>query len=169
MNILVAVASRHGATREIAEALGQALRESGHAVAVRDAGHVRDLEGVDAVVLGSAIYMGNWLAEARQFVERHRAKLAALPVWLFSSGPLGQDDPKPEGDFAHLEALLQATQASGHRTFVGKLDRSGLGRGERLMAKMVKAPEGDFRNWEAIHAWADEIAAALPSPVASGS
>src|SRR5689334_11047618 len=132
MNILIVVSSRHGSTGEIAGAIGQELRESGHAVEVRDALKVRAVAGFDAVIVGSAIYMGNWLAEARQFVERNRTELAAVPVWLFSSGPLGQDDPKPQGDFAALPELLQAAQARGHRTFVGKLDKSELGFGERM-------------------------------------
>ena len=159
MNILVAVASKHSSTRGIAEAIGQELRRSGHTVQVRGADEVNGLGGYDAVILGSAIYMGNWLAEARQFVDKNRASLATMPVWLFSSGPLGQSDPQPPGDFAHLRELMDATQARGHRTFVGKLDRSSLGRAERLVAKVVRAPEGDFRDWEAIREWAREIAA----------
>jgi menaquinone-dependent protoporphyrinogen oxidase len=169
MNILVAVASKHGSTLAIAEAIGQELREAGHAVEVRNTVQVSNLENVDATIVGSAIYMGNWLPEARKFVESHRASLLKVPVWLFSSGPLGQDDPQPRGDFAHLQELMQATQARGHQTFVGKLDKAELGLGERLVAKMVKAPEGDFRDWEAIRAWAREIASALPSPATPGS
>jgi menaquinone-dependent protoporphyrinogen oxidase len=105
--------------------------------------------------------MGNWLPEARDFVDRNRQRLAAVPVWLLSSGPLGQDDPQPHGDPAHLDELMQATHARGHRIFVGKLDKSELGLRERLAAKMVKPPEGDFRDWEAIRAWTDDIATAL--------
>jgi menaquinone-dependent protoporphyrinogen oxidase len=167
MNILIVVASRHSSTRQIAEAIGQELRDSGHSVQVRSAAEADSAEPYDAAILGSAIYMGNWLAEARQFVEQHQATLSAVPVWLFSSGPLGRDDPKPPGDFAHLPELMQATQARGHRTFVGKLDKSALGFGERLTVKLVKAPDGDFRDWEAIRGWAREIALALPEPVPS--
>jgi menaquinone-dependent protoporphyrinogen oxidase len=169
MNILVAVASKHGGTREIAEAIGQELRESGRAARVRIVSEVRDVGRYDAAIVGSAIYMGNWLADAQQFVERHRADLSALPVWLFSSGPLGQDDFQPRGEVAHLQELLEVTQARGHRTFVGTLDKREFGLGERLVARMVKAPEGDFRDWEAIRAWTREIAAALPSPTAFSS
>jgi menaquinone-dependent protoporphyrinogen oxidase len=161
MNILVAVASKHGSTRAIADVIAQELRESGHAVEVRNAGEVSNAKPYDAAIVGSAIYMGNWLAEARQFVEANRVKLATMPVWLFSSGPLGRDDPQPPGDPAHLQELMQATQAWGHTIFVGALDKGTLGLGERLVAKMVKAPEGDFRDWEAIRGWAREIASAL--------
>jgi menaquinone-dependent protoporphyrinogen oxidase len=169
MNILIAVASRHGSTRRIAEVIGQELSNCGHSVQVRSAAEADSAEPYDAAIVGSAIYMGNWLAEARRFVEKYRATLSVVPVWLFSSGPLGRDDPKPPGDVAHLPELMQATQARGHRTFVGKLDKGDLGLGERLAVKLVKAPDGDFRDWEAIRGWAREIASALPEPVPSGT
>ena len=165
MNILVAVASRHGSTREIAEAIADELRKSGHAIDVRNAAEVGDAEMYDAVIIGSAVYMGNWLPEASHFVDRNQKSLAAVPVWLFSSGPVGREDPQPKGDPIHLDKLMEAAQARGHRIFVGKLDKSSLGRGERLIAKMVRAPEGDFRDWEAIHGWTREIVTALQAPV----
>jgi menaquinone-dependent protoporphyrinogen oxidase len=161
MNVLVAFASKHGSTRQIAEMIGQELSDSGHTVQVRSVSEASTAEPYDAAIVGSAIYMGNWLGEARQFVEKNQARLSAVPVWLFSSGPLGQEDPQPRGDFAHLQELMHATQARGHRTFIGKLDRSELGFGERLVVKIVKAPEGDFRDWEAIRSWSREIASAL--------
>ena len=164
MNLLLAVASRHGSTLEIAEAIARKLRAAGHAVDVRNVAETPTPEGYDAVIIGSAIYMGGWLPAARQFVEHNRAKLAGVPVWLFSSGPLGQDDPQPKGDPAQLAELLQATNARDHHIFVGKLDKRELGVGERLIARMVGAPEGDFRDWAAVQAWAGAIAAALPAP-----
>jgi menaquinone-dependent protoporphyrinogen oxidase len=167
MNILIAVASRHGSTQEIAEAIAQELRAARHTVQVEKTGEVDDITGYAAVIVGSAVYMGDWLPEARQFVERHQTELAARPVWLFSSGPLGQEHPRPEGDPAHLAALMQDTGAQGHRIFVGKLDRSDLGLAERLITKAIKPPEGDFRDWPAIRAWAQEIAAALPVAAAA--
>jgi menaquinone-dependent protoporphyrinogen oxidase len=163
MKILVAFASRHGSTSEIADALAQELRVAGHSVAVRQADEVKELGGYEAAVIGSALYMGDWLPEARRFVEDNRETLATIPVWLFSSGPLGPDDPQPHSDPAHLDAMMRATGARGHRLFIGKLDRSSLGFGERLIAKVVKAPEGDFRDWEAIRSWAREIAMAVPT------
>jgi len=163
MRILIAVASRHGGTRGIAEAIGQELRTAGHSVTVEHAGGAMSVEGYDAALVGSAVYMGAWLPAARQFVERHAAALTAMPVWLFSSGPLG-DDPQPGPPLAHLDALMQETGAREHRIFVGKLDKGEIGFGERVVAQAVKAPEGDFRDWAAIRAWADQIAAALAAP-----
>jgi menaquinone-dependent protoporphyrinogen oxidase len=168
VKILVAVASKHGGTEGIAVAIAQELRKAGHAVDLQNVGQVSSVGGYDAAIVGSAIYMGKWLREARQFVDHNRDMLSRMPVWLFSSGPLGPANPKPSVDPAHLEEMLVATRARGHRIFVGDLDRSALGLGERLIVKLVRAPEGDFREWDLIRDWAREIAAALataPVPV----
>jgi len=154
MNILIAVASRHGSTRGIADVIAQELTASGYTATVRDAGEVTDLEQYDAAIVGSAIYMGNWLPEARRFVQHNRDRLSALPVWLFSSGPLGEDEPQPRDDPGHLTDLMRACGAREHRTFLGKLASNDLGFGERLAVKVVRAPEGDFRDWPAIREWA---------------
>ncbi len=161
MNILVTAASKHGSTLEIATAIGAELRQAGHVVDVVDVRQNPALAGYDTAVIGSAIYMGSWLAEAHTFIEANQAALAQMPVWLFSSGPLGAENPQPEGDPAQLPELLDLTQARGHQIFVGSLDKSDLGMMEKMMVKAVKAPYGDFRDWEVIRAWAREIAAAL--------
>ncbi|MBC8076628.1 MAG: flavodoxin domain-containing protein [Chloroflexales bacterium] len=169
MYILIAIASRHGSTREIAEALAKELCVAGHSVEVQTIDENTAIETPDAVVIGSAIYMGGWLPEAREFVERSWLRLASVPTWLFSSGPLGHDDPQPQGNPAQLDELLATTGAREHRVFVGKLDKQRLHMGERLITAMVKAPEGDFRDWDAIRAWAHEIAAALALVSASSN
>ncbi len=168
MNILIAVASRHGSTHEIAGALGRELRVAGHTVDVWEAEQAPPAAHYDAALVGSAVYMGSWLPAARDFVERNRDALTEIPVWLFSSGPLGADDPKPHGDPAQIPALMAEIGASGHRTFVGNLDPATLGFGERLVTRAVKPEPGDFRDWPAIRAWADEIAAALAAHAPAG-
>lgn len=165
MTILIAVASKHGSTREIAQTIAEDLCTQGLAVDLQDAGEVSSVAGYQAVVLGSGIYAGSWLPEAKRFAEQHRTELARLPVWLFSSGPIGLEDPQPHDDPQKLAAPLGDVIVRDHRIFVGKLDRQQLGFGERLIARVVSAPEGDFRDWEAIHQWADEIAAALAPAV----
>jgi menaquinone-dependent protoporphyrinogen oxidase len=161
MRVLVLAASRHGSTTEIAAAIAEALVRRGldaDANAIEDATPQR----YDAVVLGSGVYMGHWLEPARRFAEQHAAALAERPVWLFSSGPLGPPEHLvPEGDPVDVAALLEATGARGHRVFAGRLRKKGLGFGERAMVAAVHAPEGDFRDWDAIDAWAGEIAHAL--------
>jgi menaquinone-dependent protoporphyrinogen oxidase len=161
MKILVAVASKHGATEEIAETIGRWLRDRDLDVDVRKVDDVADVDSYEAVVLGSAVYMGKWLEPARKFVEQHADELADRPTWLFSSGPLGTP-PKPEWDKAvQIEAIIAMTGAREHRIFVGKLDKSRLTVGMRAVVRAVHAPYGDFRDWPAIADWADEIADTL--------
>ncbi|MDX1689002.1 MAG: flavodoxin domain-containing protein [Candidatus Promineifilaceae bacterium] len=179
MKILIAVASKHGSTREIAEAIGEELRAADHQTDLWDLvegeraavdsvvamgaggseGDVYDVASYDAVVAGSAIYMGRWMAEAREFVAEHAEQLQAVPVWLFSSGPLGEEYPEGMGVPEHLDDLLAQTEARDHMVFVGRLDKSQLNLAERLAVRMVKAPEGDYRDWDAIRDWARGIAA----------
>lgn len=162
VRVLVAVASRHGATAEIAERIGIAIRAAlpSATVDVRAADQVATVDGYDAVVLGSAVYVGRWLEPARNLVARHGAALAAVPVWLFSSGPVG-DPPKPDEDPGDEALLLTATGAREHVVLAGRLDRHQLGFAERAVAAVVRAPRGDFRDWAAIDVWAGGIAEAL--------
>jgi menaquinone-dependent protoporphyrinogen oxidase len=161
MRALVSVASKHDSTSEIGAAIAKSLRDAGLEVEVIPPDKVASLQGVDAVVLGSAVYYGKWLAPAAELVERHRDELLKLPVWLFSSGPLGSPDPKPEGVPAGVSELAESIHARGHRVFAGSLDKRQLGLGERAIVRVVKAPSGDFRDWATIGAWAHGIAQAL--------
>src|ERR687888_2093645 len=126
MKVLVTPATRHGATGEIAQAIGEALRDQGLDPTVLEPEQVEGVDGYDAVVLGSAVYAGHWLKPARELVARCGSALAARPVWLFSSGPIG-DPPKPEEDPVDVADLLRATGARQHRVFAGKLVKKQLG------------------------------------------
>jgi menaquinone-dependent protoporphyrinogen oxidase len=155
MTVLVIHASKHGATTEIAEALGRDLWARGVNAEVRSADEVDGVVGYDAVVLGSAIYMGRWLPEATALVDECGEDLATRPTWLFSSGPIG-DPPQPAAP--DLSELVERVHARGHRVFGGKLERGTLSLPERAIARVVKAPFGDFRDWAAVDDLADEIA-----------
>jgi menaquinone-dependent protoporphyrinogen oxidase len=161
MRILVAVASKHGSTREIAETIAQELQANGLSVDLQNAESVIKVSNYDAVVFGSAIYAGNWLPEAKRFAETFRTQLAKVPFWLFSSGPIGAENPKPNDDPEMLAASLGGVKPREHHVFVGKLDPGTLGLGERLIIKAFKSPTGDFRNWEAIRDWGRNIATTL--------
>lgn len=160
MKILVSAASKHGATADIATAIAERLVAAGHEADVLAPDAVTSVAGYDAAVIGSGVYIGHWLDVAKALVERVGEELATKPVWLFSSGPVG-DPPKPEEDPADLPELMAATGARGHRLFAGLVDKSRLGLGEKVILKAVRAPEGDYRPWDEIRAWADEIAAEL--------
>lgn len=159
--ILVAYASKHGSTEGIAEHIARRLTERGLTVEVREAEKVVDLGVPDAVILGSAVYAGSWMKEASEFARRFVDTLSAVPVWLFSSGPLGEKVEDEEEQPRQLAELRESVRPRGHEMFFGALDRAQLSFGERMIAKAVKAPEGDFRDWDAIAAWADAIASEL--------
>ena len=97
MSVLVAYASRHGATQGIAERIADRLRQDGVTAEALPANQVQDLAPYDACVVGSAAYMFHWLADANRFVQRNRHELAARPLWLFSSGPLGDGPGRRQG------------------------------------------------------------------------
>lgn len=163
MNVLIAYATRHGSTREIAEALATEIEAAGFHIDLRDAASVSSLEDVDAVVLGSAIYVGQWQESAVDFIERFQGRLQRLPVWLFSSGPIGED-PFPKDEPAATPELVEKTGARDVRSFAGRLDRAQLGFGERLVTRVVRAPAGDFRQWQQIREWGRMIACDLAEP-----
>jgi menaquinone-dependent protoporphyrinogen oxidase len=157
VKVLVTAASRHGATQEIAEAIGRTLSDRGVAASVVPISDVTNLDGYDAVVVGSAVYMGQWLESARTFAERYSVPLSSRPTWLFSSGPIG-DPPRPkESEAVDVDEIVSNTQAKEHHLFAGKLDKSKLGFGERAVMLAFRAVEGDYRDWSEIEAWAGSI------------
>jgi menaquinone-dependent protoporphyrinogen oxidase len=158
MRVLITAATRHDATREIAEAIGAGLVERGMDAETRPIDEVTELAGYDAVVLGSAVYMGRWMKEAANFVRLHHSLLAERPLWLFSSGPVG---PKALPEAADIAEFRQLLEIRDHRTFDGALDARKLSLAERITVKAVKAPYGDYRNWEDIDTWARSIANSL--------
>lgn len=163
MRVLVASASKYGSTGEIAAAIAETLDAEGIEPELR---RVEDLDGVadyDAVVLGSAVYMGRWLRQARRLVDAHAPELAERPTFLFSSGPLG-DRSAGEKDVA-VDELMEKSGAREHRVFPGRLEKSRLHFGDRAVATAVRAPEGDYRHWEEIASWARHIARELRTPV----
>lgn len=152
---LVAYASKHRSTSEIAERIASVLRRRGLDAEARAVGEVSEVETYDGVVIGSAVYFARWLPEATQFLRRHRDALRAVPVWLFSSGPVGDAGAMEPPELADLWLSISPLD---HRVFAGKLDRRELGFGERLLSRAVKASEGDYRAWSEIEAWAESIA-----------
>jgi len=163
--VLVAYATKYGGTADIAERIGAVLREAGLRTEVLPAGRVTDLAPYTAVVLGSGVYVGRWRKEAVTLLKANEQVLAGKPVWLFSSGPSGEGDAvELAGGWRFPKALQPVAdrlQPRGIALFHGVVDEKKLGRIERWMIKNVKAPLGDFRDWDAITAWAQAIADAL--------
>lgn len=155
--VLVAFASRHGSTEAIAIGIATRLAQRGCICTTRSAELVDDVSGFDACIIGSAVYLGRWMPAARDLVSRHRDALLKKAVWLFSSGPIGEP-ARPLTDPIDASAALADLQAVDHLRFAGRLDRASLSFPERIAVQVVGAPDGDFRDWDAINAWADGIA-----------
>jgi len=175
MRVLVTYASKHGSTQGIAEAIGTRFRERGLETEVRPIGKVDGLDGYDALVIGSAVYLGSWMKEAVRFLDRHEEALHRVPVWIFSSGPTGTDadnagpidsvDTEKFSFLAKQRQRLDALGARDHRVFRGALDPKELNFLERSAIKAAKSELGDFRDWDAVARWADDIAdAAIAGP-----
>lgn len=167
--VLVVYGSKYGSTKEIAERIGGKLGAEGLSVDVQPAGAVSDLSPYGAVVLGSGVYAGQWVKEAGRFLESQEAALAQLPVWLFSSGPTGEGDPVeimkgwrfPE----NLQPIADRIKPREIAFFGGEIDPNKLSLPEKLIVRALKAPTGDYRNWDSIEAWAGSIAAELQNEV----
>lgn len=163
--VLVSAASTHGSTSEIAQVIGQVLSEGKLAVTVLPPEEVRSIEEFDAIIIGSAVYAGHWLDPAKDLVDRCRGQFSGRPVWLFSSGPVGNPLSKlAQGmakDPVELAGLRVATRARDHHMFAGKLDRRVLSHAQRASLLIFRGLEGDFRDWAEIRRWASSIAEQL--------
>jgi menaquinone-dependent protoporphyrinogen oxidase len=167
-HVLVAYATKYGATAEIAEAIGAGIREAGADVDVRPAREVRDLAGVDAVVVGAGVYMNKWHGDGLDFLKRFERELTARPTWVFSSGPTG-GDPKSE---ARMQEILAAQppapgdagkraakiHARAQATFAGRIDETTAKSGG-IFARFI--PRGDWLDRDAARSWGASIGEAM--------
>jgi menaquinone-dependent protoporphyrinogen oxidase len=181
MKVLVAYASRHGATRGIAERIARTLGHGKLEVTLRPVEEAGRLDEFDAFVIGGAAYMGRWLKEATRFVQEHRSVLAGRPVWLFSSGPIGSETVDAKGrDLLEASVPTEFSEVTpelhprDQRVFYGAYDPDAapIGLMERVGSVFMRMPSvrrslpaGDFRDWPAIESWAESIARELqPAP-----
>lgn len=166
MTLLVTYASKHASTQGIAERIARKLRQVGQDAVALPIQAVGDVAHYEAFVIGGAAYYFHWMKQATQFVRHNRAVLAEHPVWLFSSGPLGTETTDAQGRDVRVASepkefteLREAIHPRDVRIFFGALDYTKFGFPERVIVK--KLPQGDFRDWGEIEAWAEEIARAL--------
>lgn len=166
-SVLIAYATKYGATAGIAKKIGEVLQQAGLKVDVLPADKAGDVTSYTAVVLGSAVYAGQWRGEAVKLLETNEQLLINRAVWFFSSGPTGAGDPSalmkgwrfPEAQQPIADRIKPRDIAFFH----GSIDMRKLNLAEKVLVKGIKAPTGDFRDWNAITAWANSIAAALKS------
>lgn len=167
--VLVTYATKYGATKEIAEKIGEVLAELGLGVDVLPVKEVKSIGAYQAVVLGSAVYVGAWRKEAKKFLLKNADALARCKVWFFSSGPTEAGDPQELLDGWTFPKGLQETsdriKPVDVAVFGGSLDPEKLNGLERWMIQKVNASSGDFRDWENITGWALQIASELALPV----
>lgn len=161
MTILLAYATKHGSTREVADAIADTLRRSGNECDVRPAATVTDLTGYDAVVLGGSLYMTRWHPDALRFLDGNRDALAVLPFAVYALGPLTLSDKDVAGSQAQLDkALAKFTDLSPAATavFGGVVDP------KKLRFPFSRMPATDARDWDAITVWAESLAATFARP-----
>jgi menaquinone-dependent protoporphyrinogen oxidase len=157
-HVLVAYATSHGSTREVAESVADTLRARGLDVDVQPAADVHGLNGHDAVVLGGALYTGRWHSDARRFLEHHRDELASRPLAVFAMGPATRE----AADIAHSRAQLDRALSkhaelhpSSAAVFGGVVDPA------RLRFPFNRMPASDARDWAEIRSWAESLADGL--------
>ncbi len=171
MRFLVITASKHGSTAEIGEAVAATLRGCG-----RDAVHhlVEDVTTIppavdpadfDVIVLGSAVYTGQWLPAANQWLQDNADLLSRRQVWLFSSGLAGQPAADANSP-ARTQSVMRSIGALGHRHFPGRLDMSVLSLAERAIIAAARGRQGDHRDFEQVAQWAEQISTQVAAPVA---
>lgn len=159
MRVLVTASGRYGSTLEIAEAVGETIAEKGHDVDVVPAPDVDDVSGFDAVVMGGAVYAGQWLRDGRELIKRIGSQLVPMALWVFSSGPVGEDMEVMEPPL--MAEVIDPLDPIEHVVFGGKLDRKQLYIGDKAVAQSLSAEDGDYRDWDAIRGWAERVASNL--------
>lgn len=164
--ILIAYASEFGTTGEVAEAIGEVLCQDGNTVETKWVKNVKDLNGYDAVIIGSAIQYDRWMPEATRFVTANQHILSKLPVaFFFTCLVLSRKTEKAEhkamGYSDKLYSLVPQVKPVDVGRFAGVLDFSKMSFFFRLLFKgfslITGVQEGDYRDWDAIHSWAKGI------------
>ena len=174
MRVLVAHASAHGSTAEIAERLAASLAAAGPDVDLRPVVDVASLSGYDAAVIGSAIHDGAWLPDAHTFLVQHKAALAKRPTWLFSVSSVGATS-SAYGSFGTAlqrrmrrdpRAIYEARSALehlDHHAFAGVLTPEDWSKGSIRLFKLLGGRFGDHRDWDDVDQWAAGIGRSLTS------
>ena len=161
--VLITAASKYGATKEMAGTIADVMGGRGLKAEFLPLDEIESVRAYDAVIVGSAVYLGRWMTMGREFLTRHRADLLERAVWLYSSGPIADHGEENQMD---VEELLQLVDAREHKLFRGSIARRNLSVAERLLIMSLGVNDGDYRDWAEIRAWADGIAGDLTNRTA---
>ena len=157
--VLVAYATKSGATAEIAEAVADEIRNGNLEVDLAEASKVESIDDYDAVIVGSAVYFDHWRPEAVRFLRHFRRKLTLKRVWLFQDGPLEQDFIESMRPLPHkVLTLADEIGVIGSVTFGGRLPENASG---PIAGWIAKTYAGDYRDFDEIRKWASAIGAKL--------
>ena len=153
-DVLVAYGSKHGATREIAEAIAETFRADG-VDARAESALTADPRGARAVVLGAALYTGRLHAHAVRFLERYQDVLENMPLAVFASGPRTLESDDVGSSLRQLQTGLNAAaprlRPVSLTVFGGAIDP------HRLRWPFSRMPASDARDWDAVRAWTKEL------------
>lgn len=156
--LLVTYATYAGSTVDVAAAIGDTLAPRGFSVDVKPIQENPQVDGYQAVLIGSAVQHANWLPEAIDFVKSNRDALSRLPMALFCVHiqNTGNDQTSRVNRLAYLDEVRPFVRPIAEGFFAGKFDRRGA---ELLLPGFLPrlVPPLDFRNWGKIRAWAESI------------
>jgi menaquinone-dependent protoporphyrinogen oxidase len=163
MNALVVYATKSGCTAGIAEKIGETLVAHGATVDLKSAKEAGAPEGYDAVIVGSGVRAGSWHAAARDWVTSHADVLRTLPVAFFTCGLSPTDPTKTEETRGYTDSLIDATgvEPIDIGLFAGWNEPTKFSFLERTVLKALKSPVGDFRDFDAVATWADDVSREL--------
>ena len=153
-NVLIAYASKHGTTREVAESIAKTLGERGLVVEIEEARRVRDISRYDVVVVGGGLYVGKWHVDARRLLKRHRKEFAGKRLAVFGMGPDSLEESKVAESRKQLDRALAATpelEPIAVAVFGGALEP------ESWRFPFNRLPAFDARDWNAIQGWAEDL------------
>ena len=156
---LITYATRTQSTAEIAAIIWQTLSTVDETVDILPVKKVTDLENYRAIILGSAVKYGKWLPEALHFVEKNRTAIKKVPLAIFSVHlmNLGDDETSRQRRETYLSSINNLVNPEKKVFFAGIGNWEKVPFMEGIIGKMIKAPEGDFRDWPAIRNWAEEL------------
>ena len=160
--ILVAYGSWTGSTQEVAEAIGQSLREGGAEVDVLPAKSVKDLKPYQGAVIGSAIRIGKLHSTVVNLIKKHHTALSQMPVAYFVVClTMRKDSPANRAATNHflkpLTHEVPDVKPVSTGLFGGKYDPKKVAFFLNWVLSAATLPAGDFRNWDLIRQWSESL------------